>query len=265
MIDMSNTVKVLIGLVLPFLGTSLGAAMIFLLKKELKPKLNKVLLGFASGVMLAASVWSLLIPSINMAESSGVLPWFPAVVGFLLGIGFLLTLDTIIPHLHLSSDTPEGKSSKLKRSTMLVLAVTLHNIPEGMAVGVVFASVLTSASEISAMAAIALAIGIAIQNFPEGAIISFPLITNGFTKRKAFAYGVLSGIVEPISAVITILMASIITPFLPYILAFAAGAMIYVVVEELIPECQSGDHSNIGTVATAIGFALMLFLDVALG
>ena len=262
---MSDTLIVSIGICIPFLGTALGAAMVFFLKGEMKPFIQKMLLGFASGVMIAASIWSLLIPAINMTEEQGGVAWLPAVVGFLLGIGFLLLLDSVIPHLHIDSDKPEGKKSKLGKKTMLILAVTLHNIPEGMAVGVVLAGVLAKSASISAAGALALTIGIAIQNFPEGAIISMPLIGNGITKKRAFTYGVLSGIVEPIGAVLTILITPLILPILPYILAFAAGAMIYVVVEELIPESQSGEHSNIGTIGVAFGFALMMFLDVALG
>lgn len=262
---MTFTTQTLFGLIIPFAGTMLGAAMVFLLKKEMSDKLQKALLGFASGVMISASVWSLLIPAIDMAEKSGQIAWIPAVVGFLLGIGFLLLLDTIIPHLHMDSDKPEGKHAALKKSTMLILAVTLHNIPEGMAVGVVFAGILAGSSTITVAGAFALAIGIAIQNFSEGAIISMPLVSTGVSKPKAFLYGVLSGIVEPIGAVLTILLTSLITPVLPYILSFAAGAMIYVVVEELIPESQAGKHSNIGTIGVAVGFALMMVLDVALG
>ena len=262
---MTDTMKIIVGLLIPLAGTVLGAAMVFFLKGEMKPKLQKALLGFASGVMIAASVWSLLIPSIEMAEANGDIAWIPATVGFLLGIGFLLLLDTVIPHLHMNSDKPEGKKAKLGKSVMLVLAVTLHNIPEGMAVGVVFAGMTAGNAVISTASAFALAIGIAIQNFPEGAIISMPLIGTGISKRKAFSYGVLSGIVEPIGAIVTILLTSLIAPVLPYILAFAAGAMIYVVIEELIPEAQAGEHSNIGTIGAALGFALMMILDVALG
>ncbi|MGX8678444.1 MAG: ZIP family metal transporter [Sphaerochaetaceae bacterium] len=254
-----------IGLAIPLLGTTLGAAMVFFLKKEMSSRLQKVLLGFASGVMIAASVWSLLIPAITMSEEAGQIAWLPPLIGFLLGNAFLLTLDHIIPHLHLNSDKPEGSKSKLAKSAMLILAVTLHNIPEGMAVGVVFAGMLSGSSTITVAGAFALAIGIAIQNFPEGAIISMPIVGSGTTKPKAFLYGFLSGIVEPIGAIITILLTSLITPVLPYILAFAAGAMIYVVVEELIPEAQEGEHSNLGTIGAAIGFALMMVLDVALG
>jgi ZIP family zinc transporter len=215
--------------------------------------------------MIAASVWSLLVPAIDMAGGQGDIKWLPAVAGFLFGISFLLFLDSVIPHLHIYTDKPEGKKSKLRMNTMLVLAVTLHNIPEGMAVGVVFAGFLAKSVYISSVGAFALAIGIALQNFPEGAIISMPLISSGTTKRRAFLYGFLSGIVEPISAIITILLTSLVVPVLPFILSFAAGAMIYVVVDELIPEAQSGEHTNIGTIGAALGFALMMFLDVALG
>lgn len=262
---MSTTLQTVLGLAIPFAGTSLGAAMVFFLKKDMSVKLQKALLGFASGVMIAASVWSLLIPAIDMAAANGQTAWLPALVGFLVGMGFLLLLDTIIPHLHMNTDKPEGKHTALKKSTMLVLAVTLHNIPEGMAVGVVFAGMIAGSSTITAAGAFALSIGIAIQNFPEGAIISMPIVSTGVSKPKAFLYGVLSGVVEPIGAVITILLTSLVTPVLPYILSFAAGAMIYVVVEELIPESQSGEHSNIGTIGVAIGFSLMMVLDVALG
>ncbi|MDY4888264.1 MAG: ZIP family metal transporter [Sphaerochaetaceae bacterium] len=254
-----------LGLAIPLLGTTLGAAMVFFLRKEMSTELQRLLLGFASGVMIAASVWSLLLPSIDMAMEAGVIAWLPALVGFLAGNAFLLILDRIIPHLHLNSDKPEGHSSQLKKSAMLVLAVTLHNIPEGMAVGVVFAGMISNSTTISASGAFALAIGIAIQNFPEGAVISMPLVGTGTTRRKAFGYGFLSGIVEPIGAILTILLTSIITPALPYLLSFAAGAMIYVVVEELIPEAQAGAHSNTATIGAAIGFALMMVLDVALG
>lgn len=262
---MSENLKVIIGLVLPFLGTVLGSGMVFLMKGEMKPALQKALLGFASGVMIAASVWSLLIPAIEMAESQGGIPWLPAVLGFLGGIAFLLVLDSVIPHLHVGCDEPEGKKCHLGKSLMLVLAVTLHNIPEGMAVGVVFSGMLAGNSVISAAGALALAAGIAIQNFPEGAIISMPLVGTGISRRKAFGYGALSGIVEPVGAIVTILLTSLIQPVLPAVLSFAAGAMIYVVVEELIPESQMGEHSNIGTIGAGLGFALMMVLDVALG
>lgn len=254
-----------IGLAIPFLGTTLGAAMVFLMKNKINNKIEKLLLGFASGVMIAASIWSLLIPAIEMSESQGKIAWVPAAIGFLLGITFLLVLDSIIPHLHLKSDKPEGIKSKLKKTTMMVFAVTLHNIPEGMAVGVTFAGALTQNAGITMAGAFALAIGIAIQNFPEGAIISMPLKSEGMSKPKAFLYGTLSGIVEPIGAIITILLTNAVVPMLPYLLAFAAGAMIYVVVEELIPESQAGEHSNIGTIGVAIGFVVMMILDVALG
>lgn len=257
--------EIIIGLLIPFLGTTLGSAMVFFLRREIDPKVQKLLLGFASGVMIAASVWSLIIPAIEMEEEQGGIAWLPASIGFLLGVLFLLVLDSIIPHLHLDKNKPEGIKSSLKKSTMLVLAVTLHNIPEGMAVGVVFASLMVGNSGIVLTGAIALAVGIAIQNFPEGAIISMPLKSEGVSKVKCFLYGALSGIVEPIAAIITILLTSIVVPILPYLLAFAAGAMIYVVVEELIPESQMGDHSNIGTIGVAIGFVIMMILDVALG
>ena len=253
-----------VGLLIPFLGTTLGSAMVFFLKKEMNKKLEKLLLGFASGVMIAASIWSLLLPSIVMAKEQNVPAYIPAAVGFLLGMAFLLLLDSVIPHLHLKSEEPEGVRSDLAKKTMLVLAVTLHNIPEGMAVGVTFAGALLGHTGITMMGAFALAIGIAIQNFPEGAIISMPLLSAGSTKPKAFWYGMLSGIVEPIGALLTIWLAGIIVPILPYFLSFAAGAMIYVVVEELIPESQAGAHSNIGTIGVAIGFVLMMVLDIAL-
>lgn len=253
------------GLIIPFLGTTLGSAMVFFMKNKINNKVEKILLGFASGVMIAASVWSLLIPSIDMAEEQGVIAWIPATVGFLLGMLFLLVLDSVIPHLHLNSNKPEGMKSKLQKTTMMVLAVTLHNIPEGMAVGVVFAGAISQNSGITLAGAFALAIGIAIQNFPEGAIISMPLKSEGTSKLKAFWYGTLSGIVEPIGALLTIALTNLVVPVLPYFLSFAAGAMIYVVVEELIPESQAGEHSNIGTVGVAIGFVIMMILDVALG
>ena len=256
--------NIAIGLLIPFLGTTLGSAMVFLMKNKMNTKVQKLLLGFASGVMIAASIWSLITPSIEMAEEQGIVSWIPAAIGFLFGIIFLLVLDSIIPHLHLNSKKPEGIKAKLKNTTMMVLAVTLHNIPEGMAVGVVFAGVLAQNTTITLAGAFALSIGIAIQNFPEGAIISMPLKNEGMSKPKAFLYGTLSGIVEPIGAIITILLTGIVTPILPYLLSFAAGAMIYVVVEELIPESQVGEHSNIGTIGVAIGFVIMMILDVAL-
>ena len=257
--------EIALGLLIPFIGTTLGSGMVFFLKDNLKSAIQKILLGFASGVMIAASVWSLIIPSIELAEEQGVLPWLPTAVGFILGIVFLLILDTLTPHLPLDKEKPEGIKSNLKKTTMLVLAVTLHNIPEGMAVGVVLASAISGNTTITIASALVLSIGIAIQNFPEGAIISMPLKAENVSKGKAFLYGTLSGIVEPISAIITILLTNIVVPILPYLLAFAAGAMIYVVVEELIPESQAGDHSNIGTIGVAIGFVLMMILDVALG
>lgn len=262
---MSDTWKVIVGVLIPLAGTTLGAAMVFFMKGAMNQRLQKALLGFASGVMIAASVWSLLIPAIDMAEAAGKAAWLPAAAGFLAGIGLLLLLDTIIPHLHADSDTPEGRPSGLGKSLMLVLAVTLHNLPEGMAVGVVLAGMLTGGSVITVAGAFTLAIGIAIQNFPEGAIISMPLVGSGLSRRKAFSYGFLSGVVEPLGAVLTLLLTAFITPILPYVLAFAAGAMIYVVVEELIPQAQAEPHSNIGTIGAALGFALMMVLDVALG
>ena len=257
--------NILIGLLIPFLGTVLGSAMVFLMKDKINPKLQKILSGFASGVMIAASIWSLIIPSINMAEEQGDISWLPASIGFLVGVAFLLMLDSIIPHLHIETKKPEGIKSKLKNATMMVLAVTLHNIPEGMTVGVVYAGLLAQNTNITLAGALALSIGMAIQNFPEGAIISMPLKSEGMSKTKSFLYGTLSGIVEPLGAIITILLTSVVTPILPYLLAFAAGAMIYVVVDELIPETETGEHSNIGTIGVAIGFVIMMILDIALG
>lgn len=257
--------NVLFGILIPFAGTALGAAMVFFMRKEMNERVQKLLLGFASGVMIAASVWSLLIPAIETAERAGATAWIPAASGFLLGMGFLLLLDTLTPHLHFTEDKPEGMPANLKKTTMLVLAVTLHNIPEGMAVGVTFAGVMAQNTMMTMAGAFALSIGIAIQNFPEGAIISMPLKGQGLSKKRAFLYGALSGIVEPAAALLTILLTSLVVPILPYLLSFAAGAMIYVVVEELIPESQAGHHSNIGTVGVALGFTLMMVLDVALG
>ena len=254
-----------VGLLLPFLGTTLGAACVFFMKGQMKPLVQKMLLGFASGVMVAASVWSLLIPAMDMSEEMGKYAFIPAAAGFLLGILFLLGMDRAVPHLHMGAECAEGPKCSLKKTTMLVLAVTLHNIPEGMAVGVVFAGMLSQNTEITVAGAFALSVGIAIQNFPEGAIISMPLKSEGTGKGKAFLYGMLSGPVEPVAAVITILLAGFITPVLPYLLSFAAGAMLYVVVEELIPEASEGEHSNIGTIGFAAGFVLMMILDVALG
>lgn len=262
---MSDLTKIMIGIFIPLFGTTLGAGFVFFMKKEMKANLQKALLGFASGVMIAASVWSLIIPAIEMAEEQGVISWLPAAVGFLLGVGFLLVLDSIIPHLHMNTDEPEGPKTSLGKSTMLVLAVTLHNIPEGMAVGVVFAGVMAGNAGITMAAAFALSLGIALQNVPEGAVISMPLRGQGMSKRRAFTLGMMSGVVEPVSSLITIAVTALIVPVLPYILSFAAGAMIYVVVEELIPEAQFGEHSNVGTVSTAVGFVIMMVLDVALG
>ena len=256
----------LIGVWLPFLGTALGAACVFLLRDGLSERVNRALLGFASGVMVAASVWSLLIPAMDQCEAMGRWAFAPAAGGFLLGIAFLLLLDRIIPHLHVDCDEPEGPRCSLGRSAMMVLAVTLHNIPEGMAVGVMYAGLRMGGVSLSAAGAFALSLGIAIQNFPEGAIISLPLHSGGgMSRARAFAMGALSGIVEPVAALVTILLADVLTPVLPVLLAFAAGAMLYVVVEELIPESAAGHHSNIGTIGFAIGFALMMALDVALG
>ncbi len=254
-----------VGLIIPFIGTTLGASMVFLMKNKLNEKVEKVLLGFAAGVMVAASVWSLLIPSIDMAKENNIISWLPATVGFILGILFLLVLDNIIPHIHLKSKQPEGLKAKLGKSAMMVLAVTLHNIPEGMAVGVALAGAISGNSTITLTGAIALSTGIAIQNFPEGAIISMPLKEEGNSKGKSFLYGTLSGIVEPIFGGLTIILTSLVVPILPYLLSFAAGAMLYVVVEEAIPESQVGKHSDLGTLGFAFGFIIMMILDVALG
>ena len=262
---MEQTIPMIICLALPFLGTTLGSSMVFFMKNKMHTKIKKILLGFAAGVMLAASVWSLLLPSMDMSKEQGVIEWLPAGIGFLLGMGFLLLLDTIIPHMHSNSKRPEGIKTKLKKETMLLFAVALHNIPEGMAVGVILAGAMTGGVGLTLAGAITLAIGIAIQNFPEGAIISMPLKTEGESKWKAFLDGVLSGIVEPIAAIITIFAVGLVTPILPYLLAFAAGAMIYVVVEELIPESMEGKHTNIATVGVALGFVLMMVLDITLG
>lgn len=257
--------EIIYGLLLPFMGTALGAAMVFFLRGEMPSWVQKLLLGFASGVMIAASVWSLLIPSIDMAAEMGQTEWMPAVLGFLAGMFSLLLFDSVVPHVHLDSSEPEGVKSGLGRSSMLVMAVTLHNIPEGMAVGVVLAGAMTESAGITLAGALALSIGIAIQNFPEGAIVSMPLKESLRSRWKAFAYGAGSGIVEPLAGLITILMIDWVQPILPYFLSFSAGAMIYVVVEELIPESQSGSHSNVATIGVALGFALMMLLDVALG
>ena len=257
--------SVFYGILIPFLGTSFGAACVFFMKKEMGDRLQRMLTGFAAGVMVAASIWSLLITAMEQVGDMGKLAFVPAVAGFWCGILFLLLLDHIIPHLHRNSQRAEGPRSQLKRTTMLVLAVTLHNIPEGMAVGVVYAGYLAGNTQISAAAAMALSLGIAIRNFPEGAIISMPLRAEGTGKPKAFLGGVLSGIVEPIGAILTILAAGLIVPALPYLLSFAAGAMLYVVVEELIPEMSQGEHSDVGTIFFAVGFSVMMMLDVALG
>lgn len=256
---------VLTGVMIPFAGTAAGAACVFFMKKNLSRNVQRALTGFAGGVMVAASVWSLIIPAMEQSDSMGKLSFLPAVIGFWLGILFLLLLDSVIPHLHMNAEKAEGPKSRLARTTMMVLAVTLHNIPEGMAVGVVYAGFLSGSAEITSGGALALSLGIAIQNFPEGAIISMPLHAEGKSKRKAFFDGVLSGVVEPAAAMLTILLSSVIVPAMPYLLSFAAGAMMYVVVEELIPEMSEGEHSNIGVIMFAAGFTLMMALDVALG
>ncbi|HAG69251.1 MAG TPA: ZIP zinc transporter [Lachnospiraceae bacterium] len=258
------TMEVMAGILIPFAGTSLGAAMVFLLKNSISDNLQKLLTGFAAGVMVAASFWSLLQPALESSEGLGRLSFLPAAAGFLIGVGFLLLLDMLTPHMHLN-DQDEGPRTGLKRTTKLILAVTLHNIPEGMAVGVVYAGFMTENVGITATGALALALGIAIQNFPEGAIVSMPLRAEGMSKGKTFLYGVLSGAVEPVAAAVTIMAAGAVVPVMPYMLAFAAGAMLYVVVEELIPEMSEGEHSNLGTIAFALGFVLMMILDVALG
>ena len=262
---MNINIEVLLGLIIPFIGTALGAACVFFMKKQLSPTVSKILTGFAAGAMTAASVWSLIIPAIEQSEDMGRLSFLPAFIGFWLGILFLLLLDTVIPHLHIGINQAEGPKSKLKRTAMMVLAVTLHNIPEGMAVGVVYAGLVSGSAEITAGGAFALALGIAIQNVPEGAIISMPLHAEGQSRAKSFLYGVLSGAVEPIFGALTVIFASLVVPAMPYLLSFAAGAMIYVVVEELVPEMSEGKHSNIGVIFFAIGFSVMMALDVALG
>ena len=252
-------------ILLPFLGTVIGAACVFFLKDKMNRTVQRALTGFAAGVMVAASVWSLIIPAMEQSEHMGKLAFLPAFIGVWAGFLFLLLLDQIIPHLHLNSPCPEGTQCNLGKSTMMVLAVALHNLPEGMAVGVVVAGWLTGNESITAAAALALSLGIALQNLPEGAIISMPLKSGGMKRGKAFGYGVMSGIVEPIGAIITILLADLVVPILPYLLTFSAGAMLYVVVEELIPEMSEGNHSNVGTIFFAAGFTLMMVLDVALG
>lgn len=256
---------IIIGLMIPFIGTAAGSACVFFLKNDLKTEVQKALSGFAAGVMVAASIWSLIVPAIEQEAGKGRLAFLPAFIGFWIGILFLLLLDHVIPHLHSAINQVEGPKSHLTRTAMLVLAVTLHNIPEGMAVGVVYAGLFSKSSTITAGGALALALGIAIQNFPEGAIISMPLFAEGKSKPKAFGLGVLSGAVEPIFGGITVALAGFILPAMPYFLSFAAGAMLYVVVEELIPEMSAGKHTNVGVIAFAIGFSLMMALDVALG
>lgn len=263
--EISPMIAVLMGTGFTFLATALGASLVFFFKDEVKPNIQRVFLGFAAGVMIAASVWSLLIPAMNMAEAQGKISWVPAAGGFALGGMFLLLLDTILPHLHAISTSSEGMSSSLKRSTMLVLAVTLHNIPEGMAVGLTFALAAHGNSTISIVSAMTLALGIALQNFPEGAAISLPLKKEGLPNTKAFIFGALSGIVEPIGGVVAVLLVDSIQGIMPWFLSFAAGAMIYVVVEELIPEASSGEHSNVGTIGVLLGFLIMMILDISLG
>ena len=258
-------ISVLIAVLAPFVGTILGGCMVFFSKKKLSDRLEKILLGFASGVMIAASVWSLIIPSINMSSNMGKYSVIPSSVGFMLGMLFLLVLDSFLPHLHMHSEVPEGHKSNLKKKTMMFLAVTLHNIPEGMAIGVVIAGMLSGNTAISMSSAIAFAVGIAIQNIPEGAIVAFDMKQKGITNMKSFLYSALSGIVEPVGAVVVMLFSSLFTNALPYFLSFAAGAMIYVVVEELIPESQNGKHSNIATIGVMLGFTLMMCLDVIFG
>ena len=254
-----------LGLLIPLLGTMLGSAFVFLMKDEMPQRVQKTLLGFASGVMVAASVWSLLIPAMEMEEGQGAFSVVPAAVGFLLGVGFLLLLDELTPHLHLGSSSPEGPRSRLSRTAMLALAVTIHNLPEGMAVGVVFAGAEQGVGGLSLASAVAVSLGIAIQNVPEGAIISMPMRAEGNSRWRSFLIGSLSGAVEPIGGLAVVLLASLLTPVLPYMLAFAAGAMFYVVVEELIPEASSGKHSNLSTIGFALGFVLMMVLDVVMG
>ena len=257
--------NVIMGLLIPFLGTAAGSACVFFLKKDLKDGIKRALTGFAAGVMVAASIWSLIVPAIEQSSDKGQLAFLPAFIGFWLGVLFLLLLDHVIPHLHAGINQVEGPKSKLTRTVMLVLAVTLHNIPEGMAVGVVYAGLMSGSANITAGGALALALGIAIQNFPEGAIISMPLYSEGKSKPKSFVLGVLSGAVEPVFGGLTVLIAGLVVPAMPYLLSFAAGAMLYVVVEELIPEMSQGKHSNIGVISFAVGFSLMMALDVALG
>ncbi len=249
-----------IGIIIPFLGTTLGASLVLFMSKNLDKKIEKFLLGFASGVMISASVFSLIIPSLDMAKEQGVISFLPASIGFILGMLFLLLLDVLVPHINITS-----KNGKFSKTTMLILAVTIHNIPEGMAVGIVFAGMLAQNVGITLASSLALSIGIAIQNFPEGAIVSMPLRNEGMSKKKSFLYGILSGIVEPVFAILTVLLVNFVTPFMPYFLSFASGAMIYVVINELIPQTQYGKNSYIGTIGVTVGFVLMMILDVALG
>lgn len=260
-----NPIMIWICCLIPLAGTVLGSAFVFFFRKEMSVKLQKTFMGFASGVMVAASVWSLLLPALEMSESMGRAAVMPSAIGFLLGMGFLYLIDIVTPHLHLGADRPEGPRTHLSRSAMLSLAVTIHNLPEGMAVGVILAAVIDGSADVSMAGAVAVALGIAIQNIPEGAIISMPMRAEGSSRRKAFIYGSLSGVVEPVGALIVVALASVLTPVLPYMLAFAAGAMLYVVVEELIPEASQGEHSNLGTIGFALGFVLMMVLDVVLG
>ena len=263
---MSNTLSLILGLILPFLGTALGASMVYLLKREINIKVKKLLLGFAAGVMVAASIWSLILPSMEMTTYEGALKILPVTIGFIAGIGMLLLIDKLTPHLHPNTLNPEGPKSRISRTNMLFLAVTIHNIPEGMAAGIVYASLLSNAPDaVTASAAFALALGIAIQNFPEGAIVSMPFELEGNSKTKSFLYGLISGLVEPVAALLMILLKDILLPIMPYLLALAAGAMMYAVVEELIPEAQDGEHSNIPTLGFALGFVMMMILDVLLG
>ncbi len=257
--------QVFYGLMLPFIGTLLGSACVFFVRKSIGNTVQRSLAGFAAGVMVAASIWSLIIPAMNQSEHLGKFAFIPAAVGFWLGVLFLLILDHIIPHIHIDSEKPEGVKTSFAKNTMMFLAITLHNIPEGMAIGVVYASVMSGESDITILAALALSVGIAIQNFPEGAIVSLPLASNGVKKSRSFALGAASGIVEPIFAGLTILLSHFIVPALPYLLSFAAGSMMYVVVEELIPEISHGKHSHAGTLFFALGFSIMMILDVALG
>ena len=250
---------------IPFIGTAAGSACVFFMRRTLKSSVQRALTGGAAGVMVAASVWGLLIPAMEQASDMGKLAFIPATVGFGLGVGFLLLLDTVIPHLHVNAEKSEGPKSRLAKTTMMILAVTLHNIPEGMTVGIVYAGIITGSVQISSGSALALALGIAIQNFPEGAIISMPLHAEGKSKLRSFLYGSLSGIVEPLGALLTIFAAGLIVPAIPYLLSFAAGAMLYVVVEELIPEMSEGEHSNVGVVMFAAGFSIMMILEVVLG